>query len=476
MNIENDLIKELFETPENDFQSHLGIADNNRIIFSGHFGSGKTTFLKYFFENNKDKYEGFRLAPVNYSISQNDDILQYIKYDILYELLRKPHIEVSNDDVSGIYLITKKEIEGIFKVLLSGFNIIGHDLEKIYDKLKELKVLLDEKQKSINEQDAFGEFLSQIEEKKGSLFENDIIATLVEKVLKRYNESTNKENILIIDDIDRLDPEHTFRILNIFSAHFDEELYYRQGKLNKFGFDKIILVFDCENLKSLFASKYGIDADFNGYIDKFYSREIFFFNNRTILKNHIRAIILKMNVDAQNIEHFGRNNEDVLERIIVESMLSGLSNLRNLKRVVGANIEKNVSEFDKAFYGVSRSVSFFLIKLLYFLFGTSENIVHIIEGLEKLKINLKIDSYTTEIIYCILSKTIQPTFENNQASFNVHVERFDFRFTVKRVNGNDQVKLEYYNHPVAYVGMDSESSYVLLKHLFTFLKKNNYFN
>ncbi|HVA99143.1 MAG TPA: hypothetical protein VNG53_09630 [Bacteroidia bacterium] len=55
----------------NRFQSHLDLADNNKIIFPGIFGIGKTYFLKEFFNSKPDKYELFLLSPVNYSISQN---------------------------------------------------------------------------------------------------------------------------------------------------------------------------------------------------------------------------------------------------------------------------------------------------------------------------------------------------------------------------------------------------------------------
>ena len=46
---------------------------------------GKTTFLEQFFgkenqENLTNKYQVFRIFPVNYSISTNEDIIQYIKY------------------------------------------------------------------------------------------------------------------------------------------------------------------------------------------------------------------------------------------------------------------------------------------------------------------------------------------------------------------------------------------------------------
>ncbi|MCL2074548.1 MAG: CpaF/VirB11 family protein [Marinilabiliaceae bacterium] len=41
------------DDPSSDFSKHL--EDNDRILFSGGFGSGKTTFLKYFFNDETMK-------------------------------------------------------------------------------------------------------------------------------------------------------------------------------------------------------------------------------------------------------------------------------------------------------------------------------------------------------------------------------------------------------------------------------------
>ena len=71
------------------FKEHLDIPDNRNIVFSGIFGIGKTYFLKEFFEQNTDEYEKVLLSPVHYSIAANDDIINCIKYDLVFELLSK---------------------------------------------------------------------------------------------------------------------------------------------------------------------------------------------------------------------------------------------------------------------------------------------------------------------------------------------------------------------------------------------------
>jgi hypothetical protein len=75
-------------TEQQRFEDHLKLTQNHNIIFSGKFGIGKTYFLNDFFKNNTD-YEYIRIAPVNYSIAQNEDIFKYINFDVIFELLEK---------------------------------------------------------------------------------------------------------------------------------------------------------------------------------------------------------------------------------------------------------------------------------------------------------------------------------------------------------------------------------------------------
>ena len=56
------------DVPNRKFNEHLLLEGNNRIIFSGAFGTGKTYFLEKFFEKNTE-YEAIHLFPVNYSVA-----------------------------------------------------------------------------------------------------------------------------------------------------------------------------------------------------------------------------------------------------------------------------------------------------------------------------------------------------------------------------------------------------------------------
>ena len=80
------------------------------------------------------------------------------------------------------------------------------------------------------------ELIKEAIDLKGSIYEDNLTTQIIRANIRLLKEESSKENVLIIDDLDRLDPEHIFRILNILSAHndhFDE---------NKFSFEKAIIV------------------------------------------------------------------------------------------------------------------------------------------------------------------------------------------------------------------------------------------
>jgi hypothetical protein len=157
----------------------------------------------------------------------------------------------------------------VIKALLAIFKNIKADFDK-----KAADATQDESK-------VLGEFFDQLEHQPGSLYENDLVTQIIAQVLARGKAKTNQENVLIIDDLDRIDPEHVFRILNVFAAHLDS----KTSLANKLGFDKVMIVCDIQNLRSIFAARYGGNSDFNGYIDKFYSFDIFHFDNRQVLED-----------------------------------------------------------------------------------------------------------------------------------------------------------------------------------------------
>ena len=275
-----------------DFNEHINIEGNDRILFSAPFGTGKSTFLTEYFDENKDKYFCFNLYPVNYSVSQNEDIFELIKFDLLLQLMGnyRDEINLQNEDFSNILsfqALFLKEIKltPILLALLEEGGKIGKSAKILID---EVKKQYDNYKEQFNDEEKFIEqYLEQIENKVGNANEMDAYSTIILNLLKRLkNKFSDKKSVLIIDDLDRLDPEHIFRLFNIFSLNFGKEEI-----LNKFGFDKIIFVCDIENIRNIYAHKYGENVDFKGYIDKFYSYEPYVFENELLVKQKIENIL-----------------------------------------------------------------------------------------------------------------------------------------------------------------------------------------
>lgn len=64
---------------------------------------------------------------------------------------------------------------------------------------------------------------------------------------------------------------------------------------NRYGFDKLIIVGDIQNIRNIFKTRFGGNTDFNGYIDKFYSKSIYHFNNSYALSSCINKILEAVN-------------------------------------------------------------------------------------------------------------------------------------------------------------------------------------
>jgi Ni2+-binding GTPase involved in maturation of urease and hydrogenase len=273
------------EEPRKDFEKHLSLDGNNRILFSAPFGTGKTYFLKEFFKDT-EKYEVVHLYPVNYSVASNEDIFELIKHDVLFELLQKD-VDIDNTEFSDLFIAQNFLYENpidIIKPFIENTSELGKSIVPIFDALKNLVKKAEVFKAEMNGNDATKafDFLQKFSKKKGSILEKeDFYTQLIRNLVLQLNDK-HKETVLIIDDLDRIDPEHIFRLLNVFAAHFDHN-----DSENKFAFSKIIFVTDVVNLKSIFATKYGENTDFSGYLNKFFSLNIFVFDN---LKNILKKV------------------------------------------------------------------------------------------------------------------------------------------------------------------------------------------
>ena len=139
--------QDLFNFPCSHFKNHLVTEDNNRILFSGKFGIGKSFFLDYFFKEQTQistfgevRYKALHIYPVNYSIASNEDVFRFIKYDVVSAMLLND-VRLDENDLS--YLETLPDFlktNGIktLKTIIGMMPKIGKDIVESHDKLIKL--------------------------------------------------------------------------------------------------------------------------------------------------------------------------------------------------------------------------------------------------------------------------------------------------------------------------------------------------
>lgn len=370
------------------FKEHLEDSKNERIIFSGIFGIGKTYFLDKYFESSKDKYVAINLKPINYSISNNEDIFRLIKYDILYELIFTHELQLVVESMKrsiayGVVISDKiSSLIESFVTLIPFLNKETQNLTPLLVFIKEIisKIGISEVEKTSKDANInwrLEDFVREVE--KTFVLEADFLTEFIEnslEALSTKDKGSRKKKVLIIDDLDRIDPEHIFRLFNIFSSHFD----FQKTLTNKFGFDKVIFVCDIDNIRNIFATKYGVDTDFSGYIDKFYSTGIFYFNNNeevaTFANNIIKSInfnryktLITNNVLHNNVE----STTNFLYLILRACINSGGLNLRRLQAIYNSKFnlkEKIIFTINPSYQILNKHVPATIIfDILLWIFG-----------------------------------------------------------------------------------------------------------
>lgn len=392
--------RELVEKVFQKFENHLIIENNNRIVFSGKFGIGKSYFLNEFFNDEKYKngYFPIFLNPVNYSVSNNQDIFELIKFDILFQILDENIVDFDDFDFPAgnlvyQYFSNKFLNDFISNIDLLGETVIEEQVPKSYSIIKNVGKLVS-KISEINKCD-FDNFKKEIEAdpdlkiikkffdkeelKIGSLYENNAVSQLIYKLIKDIETKTEKKPVLVIDDLDRIDPEHIFRILNIFSAHD------KLGE-NKFGFEKVILVCDINNIKHIYHHFYGEKVDFFGYINKFYTTEVYHYSNREYVK-WFEVIFPQERHDAENVDFLRFLFSDA----IIKNHISARQLFSNDFSRKGISDFYNFYESQRyrVIYNKNNITNFFLFQKTYCLiktilryFGNSNNFLKYISNIE----------------------------------------------------------------------------------------------
>ncbi len=358
---DNEIIP--IEKPCSSFQKHL--ETNDRIIFSGSFGMGKTFFLNKFFRNeeNINKYNVFHFFPTNYQLSYNQDIIELIKYDILAHIIEKDWLTPNQINVISREFAARL----VFNRYVTSTNIvyiIGKSIKKIGNSI--LKSIDECQFTTQTEFDKIKFFVSNLLDGSNCIDDEfDVVLQIIKSNIQAQKQE-GKQNVLIVDDLDRIDPGHIFHLLNVFAAHFD---IHEGRSLNKYGFDKVIFVCDINNIRNIFTKKYGADTDFSGYINKFYSSEIYNFDNKKAIEAFVQDKLLpfKENLyEDTEREIYNRTSHIICK--FIEANTINLRQLFNLKHPNHKGTITNNSQLNEDFPPVKLPVER-LIRSLLFIFG-----------------------------------------------------------------------------------------------------------
>lgn len=321
------------------FGAHL--KSHPRTILSAGFGEGKTFFLHQCKKALSDCVF-LTLYPVNYQVAANEDIFDLIKRDLLFQLfvndILEPSYEMSQRMAISFFLsnpsnywewvidavssldypesLALKAIGGTTKVLKTAYNCFKNFCEK--------NDIAEPNKKCL-------ELWEKVEAK--GIYENDVVTRLICDSIKNWKEkNTDKRLVLLVEDLDRIDPAHLFRILNILSAHIDYSYKFSVSPSsetivgNKFGVDNIVCVLDYNNLINIFRHFYGEYTSWEGYISKFSTKGYFEYslseekckyfyekvsNACDLDINHLKALLPEQVVKSTSMRQINAAIEDI---------------------------------------------------------------------------------------------------------------------------------------------------------------------
>lgn len=453
----------------NTFYDHLNIEGNLRTFFSAKFGAGKTYFLQEFFDKYSHKYEVVRVFPINYSTAQNSDIFELIKFDILFHLMRfheekvdkiaisnfikfqwfiKSRLNLSNFESNLDILSTISEQESLktnFPIWTNGMGI----LFKIFQTAKkEYKTFLEEVK---DDETRSVEFLEEIMKKKPEYGDDDPIISIIKDVILKIHKE-NKDVVLLIDDLDRLDPEHLFRILNVFGNHLSISSSNKMEYVNenKFGFQKIIIVGDIRNIQGIFCHRYGKYTDFEGYFSKYYSKSIFNFDLRDLLleKNIELGIVTvrakELLVKTFLPQYFESFTMNALEQIFILLIDEGQIGFRSLVQKKGMN--PPLITTDSPTFSLYNSNIYKVFSFYKWFFDSKDNVISVFSNCKDFAINQRSSVLRSNIFdklfeELLIFKTMR--LQRLEDFDKIKVFQGDYRTSVKLLNSDSSVDIVF---------------------------------
>ena len=405
----------------NNFAQYLEKTD--RIILSAKFGDGKTYLLNKLRNDAvmKDEYEFFTIYPVNYSVAKNEDVFEYIKRDIIVQFYEKKLLE--KIDLNALFgsEFAFDDLTSVVSFLLSCVPI-GEFYNNVFKKFLEKKEEYEEKKHTVDK------YLSRFANAAGCIYEEDGYTKLIRRAIKWISQDHSlnggewkaKKPVLIIEDLDRLDPKHLFRILNVVSAHIDDS--NRPDIVgNKFGFSNIVLVMDYDVTKHIFHHFYGAEACYEGYMSKFLSREPFRYSIKSIMIRAFEAQLGEKLGIHELLPHFKHFREKLIG-----------SSLRDLYKLTQIDTDDYFNGFEYSYFGGSMPTSLPLFHLIIYMMESGMPVEKIEEDLRSLNNFIFQISNGYSIQYKVI-KLLYPVYITNSpnieyikaynATYNFYLER-----------------------------------------------------
>ena len=295
------------------FYQHLNAADVSRTIFSVKLGEGKNEFIDKFKEKYNDRYTFYTLSPINYEVAANEQIVEYVKRDLLFQLVLDGTLNtdiVVPDHILLQWYFNEKTIDVVkdvmrfapsvlrdgsqLGVLLKGAIALTEGFASQCKKFKGLKENIEEAKF-----EKLTESAAEMSNTTDDVGELDPMSWLIMRSIM----GLKRKPVLIIEDLDRIEPMQLFGIFNIFSVRTEKKIASKGTKnangskenepdrtLNKFGFAKIIFMMDTIAIGTIFRNYYG-EANYEGYIKEFVSKNIFFHSVSEHAKNSIQSYV-----------------------------------------------------------------------------------------------------------------------------------------------------------------------------------------
>ena len=362
----------------NDFKQVF--ESESRIIFSAKFGDGESYFLKMFMESypkEDNDYYFITLHPVNYVVEENRDVIEYIKRDILFQLIKDNRIYDFKEGYDKIFdaVCNKESLLKLEDFVASIIPVEG--LKDGYESLKGLASTIHKKYKGQDALHVVDDYLNGFYGKMGSISECDAFTCLIQKSLKQMM----AKSVLIIEDLDRIDPAHLFRIMNVLSSQVDNPYYSEAPNGNKFGFDKIILVMDYEIARHLFHHFYGKEANYEGYMNKFLNTLPYSYSIKEEAHRQVRQKILdicKTGVFLSLDQKFSDNQKD---RISFQLALNN-SSVRRCKEFLDLDVASLIrKKWLNGEYSIPTDSTWVRILICYRFFMPDKSIRSIMEAM-----------------------------------------------------------------------------------------------